>query len=101
MSTVCSKFYSSCPKRVHSRTIALQHRIYNLFYFIKDVKLLNCADDNTIATFSKSANDLITDLRRESENAIDWFRSNKMVVNPDKFVNYNHQAWKIKGVTIK
>ena len=59
--------------------------INDLFYFIKDLKLLNCADDNTIATFSKSVDDLITDLQKESENAIDWFRSNKMVVNPDKF----------------
>ena len=59
--------------------------INDLFYFIKDLKLLNCADDNTIATFSKGVDDLITDLQKESENAIDWFRSNKMVVNPDKF----------------
>ena len=28
---------------------------------------------------------LITNLQKESENAINWFRSNEMVVNPDKF----------------
>ena len=28
---------------------------------------------------------LITNLQKESENAINWFRSNEMEVNPDKF----------------
>ena len=27
----------------------------------------------------------MTELQKESENAIDWFRSNEMVVNPYKF----------------
>ena len=34
---------------------------------------------------SNSVDDWITDLEKESESAIDWFRSNEMVVNPDKF----------------
>ena len=54
-------------------------------YFIKDAQLLNFAYDNTIATFSNSADDLITELQKDSENAIDWFRSNEMVVNGRKF----------------
>ena len=58
--------------------------INDLFYFRKDAQLLNFAEDNTIAT-SDSVDDLIIDLHKESENAIDWFRLNKMVVNPDKF----------------
>ena len=58
--------------------------INDLFYFIKDAQLLNFADDNTIATFSNSVDDLITDIQKESENVIDWFRSNEMVVNRDK-----------------
>ena len=59
--------------------------INDLFYFIKDVQLLNDADDKKITAFSNSVDDLITDLQQESENATDWFRSNKMAVNPDKF----------------
>ena len=59
--------------------------IKNLFYFIRDAQLLNFADGNTIATFSNSADDLITDLQKESDNAIDWFCSNEMAVNSDKF----------------
>ena len=34
---------------------------------------------------SNSFDDLITDLQRELENAIDWFCSKEMVVNLDKF----------------
>ena len=56
----------------------------DLFYFIKDAQLERFADENTVSDFSNSVDDLIPDLQKESENAIDWFRSNKMVVNPDK-----------------
>ena len=59
--------------------------VNDLLYFIKHAQLLNFADDNMIATFSKSVDDLITDLQKESENAIEWFCSNEMVVNPNKF----------------
>ena len=57
----------------------------DLLYFVKDTHLLNFADNITIAAFSNSVDDLITDLQKESENPIGWFRSNEMVVNPDKF----------------
>ena len=56
-----------------------------LFYFIKDAQLLSFMDGTTSATFSKNIDDLIADLQKEFENAIDWFRSNEMVVNLDKF----------------
>ena len=56
----------------------------DLFYFIKDAQLESFADENIISNFSNSVDDLIPDLQKESENAINWFRSNKMVVNPDK-----------------
>ena len=66
--------------------------INNLFYFIKDSELLNYSGDNTIATFLDSVDDLITEFQKESEKAVDWFRLNEMVENPDKFIkftNYN------------
>ena len=43
-----------------------------------------CCDYDSITTSSDSVDDLITELQKESENVIDWFYSNKMVVNPDK-----------------
>ena len=59
--------------------------ISDLFYFIKEGQLLSFADDSTIATFSNSVDDVATALQKESENAMDWFRSNEMVVNLNKF----------------
>ena len=43
----------------------------DMFYLIKDTQFFNFANDNTIATFSNSVDELITDLQKESENAID------------------------------
>ena len=53
----------------------------DMFYLIKDTQFFNFANDNTIATFSNSVDELITDLQKESENAIDCFRSIEIVVN--------------------
>ena len=59
--------------------------INDLFLFLKDVDLANFADDNTIYTANKNIEALIKILERESSSAIDWFKMNDMIVNPDKF----------------
>ena len=38
-----------------------------------------------MSCFAKRVKDLINELKEESEVAINWFSSNKMIVNPDKF----------------
>ena len=47
--------------------------ISDLLYSIKEAQLLSFVDGNSIATFANSV------------DAIDWFCSNEMVVNPHKF----------------
>ena len=47
--------------------------------------LYNFADDNTLSAFATIVSELIKILESESEVVIDWFKINKMVVNPDKF----------------
>ena len=59
--------------------------INDLFFFIKDAELANFADDNTIYVGSKDLTELLEILRKECETAINWFKTNKMIVNPDKF----------------
>ena len=59
--------------------------INDLFLFLKDVDLANFANDNTIYTANKSIEKLLEVLERESKSAIDWFKINDMIVNPDKF----------------
>ena len=59
--------------------------INGLFLFLEDVDLANFADDNTLYTANKNIEVLIKLLERESKSAIDWFKMNDMIVNPDKF----------------
>ena len=47
--------------------------------------LYNFADDNTLFAFAATVSRLIKILESEPEVVIDWFKKNKMVVNPDKF----------------
>ena len=59
--------------------------INDLFLFLKDVELANFEDDNTIYAANKRIEKLMEVLERESKSAIDWFKINDMIVNPDKF----------------
>ena len=47
--------------------------------------LHNFADDNTIAVACKYLNNLLRTLEKESESALDWFRTNNVIANPDRF----------------
>ena len=59
--------------------------INDLFLFIKDVELVNFASDSTIYAARNSIKELIKVLEKKSKSAIDWFKMNDMIVNPDKF----------------
>ena len=47
--------------------------------------LHNFTDDNTIAVACKNLNNLLRTLEKESESALDWFRTNNVIANPDRF----------------
>ena len=51
----------------------------------ENAKVHNFADDNTLTTFAQNVRNLISVLESESNIAIDWFKTNKMIVNPGKF----------------
>ena len=59
--------------------------INDLLLCLKKSDLHNFADDNTIAVTCKNLNDLLRTLEKESESAVDWFRNNNMIANPDQF----------------
>ena len=64
--------------------------LYNLlfndfFYFILLATAHNFADDNTVACFSKSIQELFGSLESECEVALNWLNENKMIVNLGKF----------------
>ena len=54
----------------------------------KKSDLHHFADDNTVAVACKNLNNLLRTLEKESESALDWFKSNNMIgleANPDRF----------------
>ena len=56
----------------------------DFYYFIKNANTDNFADDNALTTFAQNVGTLISILESESKIAIDWFETNKMIVNPGK-----------------
>ena len=59
--------------------------INDLFSFIKQATMYNCADDNTLAFFYKSLPDLVNVLENEADSALSWLEQNEMIANPNKF----------------
>ena len=58
--------------------------INDLFYFLKDSKLANYADDNTIYGVGNEINHLLQLLERETSVVLRWFEMNEMKPNADK-----------------
>ena len=59
--------------------------INDFLLWISNSELLNFADDNTICAAENTSEELISSFEKESQAAIDWFVSNKTIVNSDKF----------------
>ena len=47
--------------------------------------MLNFADNNTISAAANTIEKLTSTLEQDSQAAVDWFKINEMIVNPDKF----------------
>ena len=56
----------------------------DMFYFVKDTKVANYADDNTLYTIEDNIDDLLKTLENETSLILDWFRINEMKPNDDK-----------------
>ena len=55
------------------------------FSFTESSSIHNLADDNILTAWTNTISDLINKLESDSNIAIEWFKMNKMIVNPDKF----------------
>ena len=58
--------------------------INDLFFLIESSSIHNFADDNTLSAWANTISDLIDKLESDSNIAIEWFKMNKVIVNPDK-----------------
>ena len=47
--------------------------------------MLNFTDDSAICSAENTIETLISTLEQDNQAAIDWFKVNKMILNPDKF----------------
>ena len=59
--------------------------INDLYLWVSKTDLLNFPDGNTISAAQITIEKLISTLEKYSQAAIDWFKINEMIVNPDKF----------------
>ena len=57
----------------------------DMMYIFEKTNINNFADDNTLSTHANSIEQLVLDLEEDSAKAIDWFKDNHMIANPDKF----------------
>ena len=65
--------------------------------------MYNFADDNTFSAIAKSVAELKTTLESEPYVVINWFKNNKMIVNPEKFqaIILNKEKHDYSNETIK
>ena len=57
----------------------------NLFLFLHDIPVANYADDNTPYCTGLKISDVLIKLENTAETLLQWFKDNRMKVNPDKY----------------
>ena len=87
--------------------------LFNLFindfiYVIQDSEVCNFADDNTIDAFDDNIETILGMLRKDINNALQWFKYNQMTANPGKFqvIFMGHEkgqklSLEINGISIR
>ena len=78
-------FLSRVPQGSILGLILFNIFITDVLNWISNAELINFADDNTISAVENTIKELISILEKKSKAAIDWFVSNEMIVNPEKF----------------
>ena len=59
--------------------------INDMLFFVKNSKVCNFADDNTLYATSKNLSEVLASLELDVGITLDWFETNLMVANPAKF----------------
>ena len=65
--------------------IHFNFHINDLLLFIKEAKIYNYTDDNSLVSCSKRISDLLRVLEGEANVALKWLGENEMIANPEKY----------------
>ena len=59
--------------------------VNDMFHFVDKCSLYNYADDNSISTASPCVHDVVSNLKTNCNNIMEWFSVNGLEANPSKF----------------
>ena len=78
------KIISGVPQSFITGPILFNCLINDLFFFVSNASVYNFVDDNSLSAAAKTYR-IKSTLQSELEVIINWFKNNKMIVNPGNF----------------
>jgi len=86
-----AKYLQRCSTGINFEPVLFNVFLIDIFNFVKENKLYNYADDNTLSQSGTDLNGSAKSLEKESAMLIDCFPNNKMKANPDIFHSHRNQ----------
>ena len=104
------KIISGVPQVSITGPTLFTFSIDDLFFFVASASMYNFADDNYLFDAAKTVTELKNILQPELEVIINWFKNNKIKVNPVKFLaiiidkqkhDYSNETIKFDNKTVE